>query len=117
MNISLLSKVLLFKTILTMVEKLNLSWNHFQTSTLSSIADLLSDEVFADVTILSEDGKQLKAHKVILSACSSFFRNILHDNPHPHPLLYLSNISWTNLSNILKFMYQGMVEVKEEELE
>ena len=99
------------------MDKFNLSWDSFQGSTLASIKELLTDEDFVDVTLASDDGKQLKAHKVILSACSPFLKNILLQNPHPHPLIYLNNISWVNLKKILEFMYLGKVEVEEQDLQ
>ena len=76
-----------------MLEKFSLSWDSFQNSTLTSIKELLRNEEFTDVTLVFDDEKQLKTHKVILSASSPFFRKILLKNPHPHPLIYISNIS------------------------
>jgi hypothetical protein len=60
--------------ILTMLEKFSLSWDNFQNSTLTSIKELLRNEEFTDVTLVCDDEKQLKTHKVILSASSPFFR-------------------------------------------
>merc|ERR1712112_763291 len=57
-----------------------------------------------------------QAHKVILSACSPFFRNILRKNPHQHPLLYLKGVKYTDLQAVLNFMYHGEVNVAQEEL-
>ena len=99
-----------------MLEKFSLSWDNFQNSTLTSIKELLRNEEFTDVTLVCDDEKQLKTHKVILSASSPFFRKILLQNPHPHPLIYISNISWTNLSNLIMFMYLGKVEVEQQDL-
>merc|ERR1712179_843675 len=56
------------------------------------------------------------AHKVILSACSPFFRNILRRNSHQHPLLYLKGVKYRELLAVLNFMYQGEVSVAQEEL-
>ena len=99
-----------------MADSFNLCWDFFESYTLASIKELLTDEAFTDVTLACDDGKQLKAHKVIVSACSPFLRKILQHNPHPHPLLYLSNISWINLNKLVQFMYLGKVEVQEQGL-
>ena len=45
------------------------------------------DKDFFDVT-LAWDDEQIHAHKVILSACSPFFRNILRRNLHQNPILF-----------------------------
>ena len=50
--------------------------------------ELREDKDFFDVTLACDD-EQLQAHKVILSACSPFFRTVLRRNRHEHPLLYL----------------------------
>merc|ERR1712202_55982 len=56
------------------------------------------------------------AHKVILSACSPFFRQILKRNRHQHPLLYLKGVKYTDLQSVLNFMYHGEVNVAQDEL-
>jgi len=56
------------------------------------------------------------AHKVILSACSPYFRSILARHPHQHPLLFLRGVRQQDLANILDFMYHGEVNVAQEEL-
>merc|ERR1712203_784222 len=58
----------------------------------------------------------MQAHKVILSACSPFFRNILRKNPHQHPLLYLKGVKYIDLMAVLNFMYHGEVNVAQEDL-
>jgi len=69
------------------------------------------------VTLACEDDGQIEAHKVILSSCSTFFRNILKKNTHPHPLLYLKGVKFLHLKSVLDFMYQGRVNVEQEKLD
>jgi hypothetical protein len=45
-----------------------------------------------------------------------FFRNLLRRNPHQHPLLYLKGVKYKDLLGILDFMYNGEVNVAQEEL-
>ena len=65
---------------------------------------------------LACDDEQLQAHKVILSACSPFFRTVLRRNRHEHPLLYLKGVKYADLVSVLNFMYHGEVNVAQEEL-
>ena len=58
----------------------------------STFSDLLTDNEFTDVTLVSHDDEQIKAHKVILCSASAFFRRIIVNNPHQHPLIYLKNV-------------------------
>jgi hypothetical protein len=58
----------------------------------------------------------IQAHKVILSACSPFFRGVLKQNPHQHPLLYLKDVRYKDLESVLSFMYHGEVNVAQDQL-
>jgi hypothetical protein len=53
-----------------------LKWNDFHTSILTSFRHLRDEEDFIDVTIAC-DGCSFMAHKVVLSACSPYFRSLL----------------------------------------
>ena len=54
--------------------------------------------------------------QVVLSACSPFFRQILSENPHPNPLVYLRGVSYENLVATLNFMYCGEVNISQDTL-
>ena len=69
-----------------------------------------------DVTLACDDGTYLEAHRIVLAACSTFFRNILRQNPHQHPLIYLKGVTFTDLQSVLNFMYHGEVNIAQEEL-
>ena len=71
-----------------MADKFCLRWNDFESNISSALKDLKDDEDLQNVTLVAGDS-QVQAHKLILSACSPFFRTILKRNKHSHPLLYL----------------------------
>jgi len=96
-------------------EKFCLRWNDFENNINSAFKELREQKDFFDVTLACDD-KQIEAHKVILSACSPFFKTILRRNPHQHPLLYLHGVTYTDLQSVLSFMYHGEVSVAQEEL-
>jgi len=96
-------------------EKLNLEWNDFEGNISRGLRELRDEKDFFDVTFAT-DGDQISAHKVILAACSPVFRNILQRNPHQHPLLYMRGVRHTDLQSILDFMYNGEVQVAQEDL-
>ena len=98
-------------------EKFNLARNEFESYASGTFKELRNDENFLDVTLACEDGKQIKAHKAILSTSSNVLRNILVNNPHQHPLLYLKGINSGDLENILDFIYVGQTQVAQENLE
>jgi len=96
-------------------EKFCLRWNDFETNISLAFRELREEKDFFDVTLACDDS-QVQAHKVILSACSPFFRNVLRRNPHQHPLLYLKGVKYKELLSVLNFMYMGEVNVAQEEL-
>ena len=81
---------------------LELCWDHFETNAPKMFRNLWNDQDFADVTLATVDDQQIRAHKVILSSCSQFFRNIFLMNPHQNPLLYLKGIRYKELALISK---------------
>jgi len=96
-------------------EKFCLRWNDFESNISGAFRELRDDKDFFDVTLVC-DNEQIQSHKVILSACSTFFRNVLRSNPHQHPLLYLKEVKFSDLQAVLNFMYHGEVNVAQEEL-
>ena len=96
-------------------EKFCLRWNDFETNISEAFKELKDDKEFYDITLACDD-EQVQAHKMILSACSPFFRSVLRRNPHQHPLLYLKGVKFSDLQSVLSFMYNGEVSVAQEEL-
>jgi len=82
---------------------------------VTTLSELRREEDFFDVT-LSVDGRQVRAHKLILSACSLFFRRLLRANPAHNPLVVLWDVAFDDVVNILDFMYNGEVKVMRGEI-
>jgi len=100
-----------------MADQFCLKWNNYQLSLTSAFKHILEEEEFVDVT-LSAGGKNLKAHKVVLSACSSYFRELLRGiGLWQHPVLVLKDVQFLELQSILEFVYLGEVNVEQDRLE
>ena len=97
-------------------EKFCLKWNDFETNISMAFRELREDKDFFDITLVCDNEEQVEAHKVVLSACSPFFRSLLRRNRHQHPLLFLRGVSLQELLAVLTFMYHGEVNVAQEEL-
>jgi hypothetical protein len=92
-----------------------LKWNDFHSSILSSFRHLRDEEDFVDVT-LACDQKSFTAHKVVLIACSPYFRKLLKANPCEHPIVILRDIRSEDVENLLRFMYNGEVNIGQDQL-
>ena len=102
---------------MTSLEKLCLQWNEYQNIFIKAFRDLRNDEALTDVTLVCEDGKQIKAHKVVLASTSPFFLDLLKRNKHPHPLVYMKGIKSENIFALVDFLYRGEANVFEENLD
>ncbi|XP_055523608.1 broad-complex core protein isoforms 1/2/3/4/5 isoform X7 [Wyeomyia smithii] len=92
-----------------------LRWNNYQSSITSAFENLRDDEDFVDVT-LACDGRSLKAHRVVLSACSPYFRELLKSTPCKHPVIVLQDVAFTDLHALVEFIYHGEVNVHQRSL-
>ena len=99
------------------MELLSIKWTDFQSNLTKSYAALRRQQDFYDVTLISEDAKKIEGHKLVLSACSSFFKKVFTDNRHSHPLLYLGGVNSVELELIVDYIYCGEVKVPQENLE
>nr|BCX71422.1 broad protein isoform ZFc [Ischnura senegalensis] len=92
-----------------------LRWNNYQSSITSAFENLRDDEDFVDVTLACE-GKSLKAHRVVLSACSPYFRELLKSTPCKHPVIVLQDVAFADLHALVEFIYHGEVNVHQRSL-
>ena len=66
-------------------EKYNLNWHTYSDHLKEMLHEMMKSNEFTDVTLVCDDKIQFKAHKIVLSACSSVFKSIINDLPkNPH---------------------------------
>lgn len=92
-----------------------LKWNDYQASILTSFRHLRDEEDFVDVT-LACDERSFTAHKVVLSACSPYFKKLLKANPCEHPIVILRDVRSEDVDHLLRFMYNGEINIGQEQL-
>ena len=100
-----------------MSEKFSLKWNDFHSNVSKSFSLLRNEDYLHDVTLVSDDHKKVSAHKLVLSASSEYFRDIFKNNQHSHPLICLGRVSNEDLQNIMDYIYNGEVQIFQENLE
>jgi len=98
-------------------ENFCLRWNDYEKKYAETFRTLREDEHFADVT-LAVEGHAVKAHRIILCACSGYFGHILRTiNPAQHPVLLLSDVRPTDLTALMDFIYFGQVNITQDSLQ
>ncbi|XP_064084552.1 longitudinals lacking protein, isoforms H/M/V-like isoform X1 [Macrobrachium nipponense] len=94
---------------------LMLSWKNHSSTFSHLISSLREKDQYTDVT-LACDGKFYPAHKIVLSACSQYFEDMLQNTPCKHPIIVLKDISASELDALLNYMYVGEVSVSQNHL-
>jgi len=89
-----------------------LKWNNHRSTILSVFDTLLEEESLVDVT-LSTEGQFLRAHRIVLSACSPYFRAIFRSSymNNKEPLIVLKDVDFENLKALVEYMYKGEANV------
>ncbi|CAG9788859.1 unnamed protein product [Diatraea saccharalis] len=96
-------------------EHYSLRWNNHQAHLLRSFEALLHAETLVDVTLVCAE-RRVRAHKVLLGACSPLFRRIFSENPCKHPVIVLKDFQGWEVQAVVDFMYRGEVSVAQEQL-
>ncbi|XP_043504987.1 protein abrupt-like isoform X2 [Polistes fuscatus] len=96
-------------------QQFSLRWNNYLRHITCAFGTLRTDEDLVDVT-LSCEGKRIRAHKMLLSACSTYFRDLFKENPCQHPVIIFRNVKFDDLAALVDFMYRGEVNVVQEQL-
>lgn len=92
-----------------------LKWNSFHSNLSDVFQNMLVHENLVDVTLACE-GASIKAHKMILAACSPYFQNLFMTNPCKHPIVILKDIKFNDLKSIIDFIYSGEVSIPQDQL-
>uniref|UniRef100_A0AAG5D4B8 BTB domain-containing protein n=1 Tax=Anopheles atroparvus TaxID=41427 RepID=A0AAG5D4B8_ANOAO len=93
-----------------------LRWHNHQASLLSSLPILLDQSHLTDVTLMAE-GQKIKAHRVVLSACSTFFSELFRTlDGAQYPVVVLPGASYHAVAALITFMYSGEVNVYEAQI-
>ena len=99
-------------------EKYKLSWNTYSDHLKEMMKEMLTSKYYADVTLISDDKKLLKAHRNILSACSPVLKDILQiDTQNIQAVIYLRGIQYSEIESILQFIYFGEASFDESKMD
>ena len=95
-------------------EKYSVKWHTYSDHLKTMMKELMMNEDYSDVTLVTEDRKQIKANIDILSACSPFFKDTLKKDKSFYPIMYLRNIQYSEMESIIQFIYLGEATFNEE---
>ena len=92
-----------------------LRWSEHNPQVVGTFHQLWENNHLTDVTLATES-RSFQAHRLLLSSCSPYFRNLFIMNPCKHPTVFLKDIPERHMELLLEYMYQGCIAVKQHEL-
>lgn len=95
-------------------EKCSLTWSSFTSHSVRVLTELFISKRWTDITLVTDDLTQLRSHKFLLSASSSFFQNVLVSDCQ---MVYLRGISGSDLECLLEYLYLGHTQLDSSRLE
>lgn len=87
-----------------------LRWKYHHNNLQAMFSQLLERESFCDVTLACE-GLTLRAHKVVLSACSTYFDTIFSQYEEKNPIVILKDVKFADIRALVEFMYRGEINI------
>ena len=97
-------------------EKYKLNWHTYSDHLREMLDGMLSSQELSDVTLVCDDKMQYKAHKIVLSACSTVFKSIIKDLPQHCSVIYLRGVQHQEMEPLLDFMYLGVANFYQERM-
>ncbi|XP_049837909.1 protein tramtrack, beta isoform-like [Schistocerca gregaria] len=94
-------------------ERLLVQWEQHESAVLAHLRRLLAAEAFVDVTLYCQ-GHRLRAHRVLLSACSPYLQRMLLEHPcgaGESVTVILHDVSHEDMRRLLDLIYTGSTEV------
>ena len=98
-------------------DKYSLTWHAYSDHLKNMMKELMMNEDYSDVTLVTEDKKHIKANVHILSACSPVFKEIFKGEKNSSTIMYLRGIQFSEMESILQFIYLGEATFYEERMD
>ena len=100
-----------------LLQKYTLTWHSYSDHLREALTEMMTSSEFADVTLVTDDKQQIRAHRNILSGCSPVFKSILQiDSNNTNPVIYLRGIQHSEMESIMQFIYLGEAKFNEERM-
>ena len=99
------------------IDKYTLTWQNYSDHLREALKEMKTSSAFADVTLVTDDKQQIRAHRNILSACSPVFKSIFQiDSKNANPVIYLRGIQYSEMESIMQFIYLGEARFYDERM-
>ena len=90
-----------------MMKEYHMKWSEYEVNMKDTFKKLRDNAALFDVTLATEDGQDIKAHKIVLASGSEFFSDIFMSRSNTNLLVYMKGIRNVDLAKIIDFIYTG----------
>lgn len=90
-----------------------LRWKYHHSNLQTMFSQLLDRGCFCDVTLACE-GRTIRAHRVVLCACSTYFDQLLTNcgATEKDPIIIMRDAKFEDIKCLIEFMYKGEINVE-----
>ena len=76
------------------------------------LKEMFYDLNFRDVTLATDDGEEISAHKIVLSSGSNLLKTILGRQGKSSPIIICRGVRFNELKSMIEFIYLGQTSVE-----
>ena len=100
----------------------NIYFKNIYDNLANGLKEVFDNSELCDTLLVSNDGKQIKCHKIILSIFSSHFRSIFNFetfkfNPSYYPVIIFNDLNYEELSAITQLIYKREINIPREKFD
>jgi len=100
--------------------KLRLQWRDHGNELSKLSREIFGNDDLTDVTLTCRGGSPYHAHKMVLAAASTYFRNFFKEiqcKMPQHQVIFMKDVEPAELEYLLQFIYLGEVDIPSTDLE
>src|SRR5277367_4423062 len=96
--------------------EIKVQWNSHHTKLPEMFNRFLAEKKLTDCTI-SVEGTSLKLHRIVLAACSPYFKALFDAHPSSqHPIIIMRDFRLSDIEALIQYMYKGVVKITRDDL-
>jgi len=99
------------------MEKFNIKWKAPDGLLKQILKDFRHSNFLEYVTLVCDDQRELKAHRIVLSSLSDVMKSILNGHLEENPRIYLTEIQYKYMESILNFIYLGETSIEKKDIQ
>ena len=98
-------------------ERNTITYENHKKRLLDNLTEFWKQKFMCDVTIQTDDGSEIQAHRNILASGSTYFKDIFQKYPDLEILPLKEGFDSEQVFNVIDFIYKGEIKIQPEGIE